>query len=82
VNPIDMLRQSRSSGYGAKKGDGESARSFAITEDDNIPDGPCCVKAYGTAQDGKFVIERIEPDQGKSNEDAIMVKTPTQVVPG
>lgn len=62
-----MLRQSRASGYGAesKPEDGASvARGFPLMPEEKIPDGPTCVKVYGTAQDGKFVIDRIEPDQG------------------
>ena len=65
MDASDMLRQARSSGYGARSGGGEnssSVRSFPIMEEENVPDGPCCVKAYGTAQDGKFVIDRIETE--------------------
>lgn len=87
MSSSDMLRNARATGYGAgnKEGgdkDGGGSRSFPIMEHEAIPDGPCCVKAYGTAGDGKFVIDRIETEQGASNEDAIMVKPPTQLSSG
>ena len=80
MDPMDMLQKARSSGYGAKK-EGEEktegqSRSFPIMEGEEIAEGPCCVKAYGEAKDGQFVIDRIEPEQGDSNEDAIMGKKP------
>jgi|HubBroStandDraft_5_1064220.scaffolds.fasta_scaffold421593_2 hypothetical protein len=79
-----MLRSARATGYGASKkpdGDGGGSRSFPLMDGEDVPDGPCCVKVYGQAQDGKFVIDRIEPEQGKSNEDAIMVRNATQLSP-
>jgi len=82
VNPSDLLRQARSSGYGSKgESGGEGSRSFPLLPEENIPDGPCCVKAYGTAQGGKFVIDRIEPEQMQKDDREITVKTPTQVSP-
>jgi hypothetical protein len=69
MNPMDMLRQARASAYGAgpkeEKEDMGSERAFPVSEEDNIPDGPCCVKVYGEAQDGKFVIDHIEPEEEK-----------------
>lgn len=81
MNSADMLRQVRGSGYGEKPADAAGPRSFPLSEEENIPDGPCCVKAYGTAGDGKFVIDRIEPEEGAENEDAIMVKNQSQLSP-
>ena len=83
MNSSDLLKQARGSGYGSKpQSEGETGiRSFPLTpeEMETIQEGPCC--AHGEHRDGKFHVNRIEPEQGKSNEDAIMVKTPTNLSP-
>jgi hypothetical protein len=74
-----MLRSARERGYGAGGGEAKSEgetgpRSFPLTEEEGqaIGDEVDCVKAYGHAEKGKFVIDRIEPESGKENEDASM----------
>ena len=92
MNPMDMLRQARSSGYGAKSGGGSSgpsgSRSFPITpeEADSIGESNC-IKVYGS-HDGKiYTVDRLEPDtvseedDGHDNEHPVMVKTPTNISP-
>lgn len=82
MNSSDMLQKARSGGYGTHEPAQGSPRSFPLMEEEKVPDGPCCVKVYGESNDGKFVIDRIEPEEGASNEDAIMVKPNTQLSPG
>jgi hypothetical protein len=84
VNASDLLKQARGSGYGAgPKSEGETGpRSFPITpEESESLQGCSCVKAYGKPDGDKYVIDRIEPEQGALNEDAIMVRNATQVSP-
>lgn len=83
MNPADLLKQARGSGYGSgPKSEGETGiRSFPMTpeECEAVAEGPAI--AHGEHRDGKFHVHSIETEQGASNEDAIMVKTPTQVSP-
>lgn len=83
MNPSDLLQQARGSGYGSgPKSEGETGpRSFPMTpeECEAIAEGPAI--AHGEHRDGKFHVSSIEPEQGKSNEDAIMVRNATQVSP-
>ncbi len=83
MNPSDMLRQARTSGYGAKSEGTGSARSFSLTPEEvkAVGEDATCVKAYGNFQDGKFMVDRIEPDDSQPNSDEVMVKNPTQLSP-
>ena len=56
-------------------------RSFPLTpeEIEAVEEGPAL--AHGEHKDGKFHVHSIEPEQSKENEDAIMVKTPTNISP-
>ena len=85
MNASDMLRQARSTGYGAKSGgEGETgSRSFPLMpeEVETIGEDASCVKCYGSHKDGKFSIERVEPDNVQSGDSEVMVKTPTQLSP-
>jgi hypothetical protein len=83
MNSVDMLRAKRASGYGdAPKPEG-GERSFALTPEDNIPDGPTCVKVYGTAQAGMFTIDRIEPEtSGASANEPIRVRPTSEISAG
>ena len=76
MNPADILRSARSSGYGS--GPEKGSRSFPLMEGEDIPEGPCCVKVYGQAQDGKFMIDRIEPEY---EGDTVRVKNESQISP-
>ena len=83
MSAADLLKQARGSGYGSSpKSEGETGdRSFPLTPEEiqTLKEGPCC--AHGEHKDGKFHVSSVEPEQGKSNEDAIMVKTPTNLSP-
>ena len=83
MSAADLLKQARGSGYGASpKSEGETGdRSFPLTPDEmkTVAEGPCV--AHGEHKDGKFHVHSISVEQGAENEDAIMVKTPTQISP-
>jgi hypothetical protein len=83
MNPIDLLKQARGSGYGSSSDGKTERRSFPLTKEEleSVGDKVSCVKVYGNNEDGKFIIDRIEPETGSSNEDAIMVKNSTQPSP-
>jgi len=81
-----MLRQARSSGYG-EGGAGvpgqATRRSFPLMPEEvsAIGEKAVCVKAYGSHDGSQFTIDRIEPETGASNQDAIMVQPTTQLSP-
>lgn len=83
MNSSDLLKHARGAGYGQKPpSEGETGtRSFPLTpeEIEAVAEGPCC--AHGEHKDGKFHVSSVEPEQGKENEDAIMVKTSTNLSP-
>ena len=83
MNPSDLLKSARGSGYGmGKMREGEAAvRSVPLTpeEIEVVAEGPCV--AHGEHKDGTFNVHSISAEEGAQNEDAIMVKTPTQISP-
>ena len=72
MNPVDLLKQARGSGYGAgakPESEGETGpRSFPLTPEEiqAIGETSDCVKCYGSHKDGQFMIERVEPDAVQS----------------
>lgn len=83
MNPADLLKQARGSGYGSgPKSEGETGiRSFPMTpeECEAVAEGPAI--AHGEHRDGKFHVHSIEPEQGRPEAEPIMVKTPTNISP-
>ena len=83
MSAADLLKQARGSGYGSSpKSEGETGdRSFPLTpeEIEAIEEGPCV--AHGEHKDGKFHVHSVSAEQGAQDEEAIMVKTPTQISP-
>jgi len=81
MNPSDLLKQARGSGYGS--GPTNDRRSFPLTpeEIEAIGENATCVKAYGSHKDGTFAVDRVEPDSAPSQDGEMMVKTPTNISP-
>ena len=87
MNASDMLRQARSSGYGADSGGGgqgeKGSRSFPLMpeEIEAIGENSDCIKVYGSHDGKSYRIDRVEPDNVQSGDSEIMVKNPTQLSP-
>jgi hypothetical protein len=67
MNPSDLLKQARGSGYGRNSPSKEETgdRSFPMTpeECESIAEGPCV--AHGEHKDGQFHVQSIQVQEEK-----------------